>query len=546
MGPINYLAMVPEQDFLKDLQGGLATGQIFQQRAIQNEQRQMAIDQAKQYKLDLQSAMASPTPQNFASLALKYPQQREAVKQAWDGLSEGERKAEGDTMAQAYSALLAGKPEMAKQVVQNQIDARKNSGLDTSHYDSALTMLDGDPQKALGSLGFALSHINDPKTFATQFSSLRGNERADQLQPDAVRKGAADASEAEADATLKKLGITGQTLGALQGKNAKPAQAKAAITSLVARGVISKDEKQVWLDAVPSDPKQLDAWLGTMRATGMKPDDQMKYTTPDANTVANNATSRANTRDNNATQLAVQDRIAARMEAKGDAEPTLPPEALTMMAQQYLAGDKSVMQNLGRGAQGAANIVALRAAITKEAGAKGMTGPQIAATMADYAGQMAGMRTSGTISARIENAAAEAAELIPIARTASAQVARSGLLPFGKAQIMFNNQTNDPAMAEFATANMGLATAYAGVMARGGKTTVSDMEHAREILLTAKDHKSYLATISMMEREIKAAQRAPNVVREHLRDQIGSQGGGHGSQAGKGGAPKVVNFGDLK
>lgn len=240
--------------------------------------------------------------------------------------------------------------------------------------------------------------------------------------------------------------------------------------------------------------------------------------------IATNITSRANNRDNNAVTLKVQDRIDSRIAAGASAEPTLPPEALSMMAQQYLAGDKSVLQNLGRGVQGATNLVALRKQITTEAQAKGMTGPQIAAAMADYSGQTAGLRTAGTISARIENASAEAAELIPIALKASETVARSGLLPFGKAQVMFNTQTNDPRMAEFATANIGLATAYAGVMARGGKATVSDMEHAREILSTAKDHASYVATVNMMKQEIVAAQRAPNVVRGHLRDQIGGKG----------------------
>ena len=40
------------------------------------------------------------------------------------------------------------------------------------------------------------------------------------------------------------------------------------------------------------------------------------------------------------------------------------------MAEQYLAGDKSVFQNLGRGAQGAANVVALRQRVTQVAKGK--------------------------------------------------------------------------------------------------------------------------------------------------------------------------------
>jgi hypothetical protein len=134
--------------------------------------------------------------------------------------------------------------------------------------------------------------------------------------------------------------------------------------------------------------------------------------------------------------------------------------------------------------------------------------------MADFQGQKAGLRTANNISARIENAAAEAAQLAPLAIEAGRKVARSGFLPFGRAQVMFNNQTNDPAMNKFATANIGLATAYAGAMARGGKATVTDNEHARELLSTAKSQQAYKAIVNQMLQEIAAAKRAPKQVRD--------------------------------
>jgi len=221
--------------------------------------------------------------------------------------------------------------------------------------------------------------------------------------------------------------------------------------------------------------------------------------------------------------------IAKLKNVAGGAEASLNDDTLDLMASQYLRGDKSVLQNLGRGAQGAANLVALRGRITNQAKAAGMSGGDIASVMSDYAGQTAAMRTAGNISARIENAAAEAEQLAPLAIEAGRQVARSGFLPFGRAQVMFNNQTNDPALNKFATANMGLATAYASAMARGNKPTVSDMEHSRELLTTAKSQEAYEAIVSQMQQEIAAAQRAPRSVRENLRGEISGKGGGHGA-----------------
>jgi hypothetical protein len=227
---------------------------------------------------------------------------------------------------------------------------------------------------------------------------------------------------------------------------------------------------------------------------------------------------------NRTNAIKVQQMIGERQDAKGNVEPTLSPETRLRIAKQFLKGDKSGMQNLGRGAQGAANLVAIQNDITDEATRQGLSGEAIAARMAEFSGLMAGMRATGTISARVENAAAEASELAPLALAASQKVVRSGFLPFGKAQVMFDTQSNDPALAEFATANLGLATAYASAMARGNKPTVSDNEHAREMLTTAKSQTAYEATIRQMEREIAAAQRAPKSVRQGLSDEIAGKG----------------------
>jgi len=231
----------------------------------------------------------------------------------------------------------------------------------------------------------------------------------------------------------------------------------------------------------------------------------------------------------------------------GGGDASLDDETLDMMADQALRGDRSVFTNIGRGAQGSVNLVRLRSRITQKAKERGVTGADLASITADYGGQQAGLRTSGNISARIENAAAEAAELAPLAIDASRNVARSGFLPFGKMEVMFNVKTNDPALNKFATANIGLATAYANAMARGQKATVSDMQEARELLSTAKDQPAYEAIVGQMKLEIRAAQRAPQTVRNHLRNEISGRGNDHGGE-GAGGPPAakpVITLNDI-
>lgn len=180
---------------------GTALGKAFGK----NQQEEAAALAAAQYAADIKAALDNPTPQAFAGLALKYPKQREAFKQGWDQLSEGDRKAESDTMSQAYSALLAGKGDIAADVVQRQIDARKNSGLDTSQYDNALKLIKESPDRAQAMLGFTLSHLGDPKTFASQFAALGKEQREQQLQPIEVRKAIADAATAESGQAIKAV-----------------------------------------------------------------------------------------------------------------------------------------------------------------------------------------------------------------------------------------------------------------------------------------------------------------------------------------------------
>ena len=198
----------------------------------------------------------------------------------------------------------------------------------------------------------------------------------------------------------------------------------------------------------------------------------------------------------------------------------LVPEDTQLMADQYLAGDKSVLVGLNRGAQSANNIVAVRKAIREGAMARGMSGSDIAAKLAEYSGNVAAQRTVGTRSANIEVAGNAMESQVPIALAASAEVARSGFLPFGKAQVMFNEQTNNVPMRKLAAANNAIVNLYSRAINPTGVGTVSDKEHARQILMTAYDQPSYEATVKQMLLEINAERQALPKARQTFTDAI--------------------------
>jgi hypothetical protein len=230
-----------------------------------------------------------------------------------------------------------------------------------------------------------------------------------------------------------------------------------------------------------------------------------------------NTAQKTQTADSAANTAISRERLAFdKSKEDGSQDSVMDPIAVRMAAQQYLAGDDGALKNFGRGAQGAKNLNAVRLEITKQATDAGLNGADVAAKIAEFQGMKAGQRTTGTRTANIEIAANEAAQLAPLALDASVKVARSGLLPFGKLQIMFDSNTNDPNLRQFSMANNALVNAYGQVMSRGGVATVSDKEHARELLATSFDQPSYAAAVQQLQAEIKAAQAAPGMARKDI------------------------------
>jgi hypothetical protein len=181
MDPINYSGM---------LQPSQAGGIISDFFAKQVAQRKLDA-----YRNDIGAAMANPTAQAFSALALKYPEQREAFKDAWGNLSAEQRDSDYLSGVQAYTALQNGSPEVAADILDKQIAARKNSGKDASKIEAVRSALDADPTSVQGNLGFILSAIDPEK-----WSKMTTAQTALQQAPEELRAKRAAATTAEAEA----------------------------------------------------------------------------------------------------------------------------------------------------------------------------------------------------------------------------------------------------------------------------------------------------------------------------------------------------------
>lgn len=210
--------------------------------------------------------------------------------------------------------------------------------------------------------------------------------------------------------------------------------------------------------------------------------------------------------------------LNARMQ--GDPNAALSGEDLKFMADQYLAGDRTVLQNLGRGAQGSKNLVALRNAVRKEAQARGMSGADLAASVAEFEGIKAGERALGSRTAVVGMAGEAASGFAKNAVEASDKVDRTQYPDLNRILEIGRKKSGDPDIVAFAQYNNSLINAYARAVSPTGVPTVSDKDHARETLATAFSKGQYEAGVNAILKEIETEKSAPGKVRKEFRDAV--------------------------
>lgn len=192
--PINY--MLPQQDLMGEVAQGLKLGTAIRDIGLQQQAREQAKALETQYKIDLENSFKNPTPESFAILTAKYPQQKEAFKQSWEMLDSAQKKQEVQTTGQVYSALMSGNNDMAKNIINDNIKALENSGKDATKLKNISSYIDQDPQGAAGYAGLVLSSVMDNKEFISTFKGLGEEKRATEMQPELTKKAKADAEKA--------------------------------------------------------------------------------------------------------------------------------------------------------------------------------------------------------------------------------------------------------------------------------------------------------------------------------------------------------------
>lgn len=201
--PIDYTldVMNPVQSSLQGFTGGLQLGMAVEdrKRALAQAQRdQLAKEQMNQ---DLFNLSQNPTYEGYAQVMTKYPQLSENLKRAYDTMDAGKQQTTFSLASQAYAALSSQRPEIAKQVLEDAAVAYENSGnkQDAGVLRGYQKMIDTSPEAARTSIGMLMSSVS-PDKFKDIYSTLGGEQRANQMQPYQIGQIAANTAKTTAEA----------------------------------------------------------------------------------------------------------------------------------------------------------------------------------------------------------------------------------------------------------------------------------------------------------------------------------------------------------
>lgn len=201
-------------------------------------------------------------------------------------------------------------------------------------------------------------------------------------------------------------------------------------------------------------------------------------------------------------------------EARGS---VLNDETLDQMADQARAGDTSVFTNLGRGVQGAINVVHLRERIAQKDLEEGVSGAERASRIAEFGGTKAEQVAVGRRQGLLELAGQAFTQIVPIVRQASQAVDRTQYPLLNEVILAGEKHTGDPNVVALGGAINSAINIYTRAVSPTGTPTVADKRWARDVLEAAWSTGQVDAALDMMTREVTVERAVPAVVRATIR-----------------------------
>ena len=164
VNPLPFLANMPDP--------GQAFLQSFQQARAQRDQQIAQQSRQAQYAQWIERLRTDRSPETLSQFMLQFPEQADAIKKAFEPMDEANKRTQLDFYGQALLALNRGDTNFTKQLVQQRLDAAKNTpGQDqqAKELEYGLTQIDQNPEALKAMLAVTVQRL-DPEGYKTLYA----------------------------------------------------------------------------------------------------------------------------------------------------------------------------------------------------------------------------------------------------------------------------------------------------------------------------------------------------------------------------------------
>jgi hypothetical protein len=233
------MAMIPRPNLAQSVQAGAALGEAIGGAVQAGRQR----EQEEMFQTDLQSALKNPTFGSFRDLMAKYPTQAENIAKLNQTMSDEEKRSSYDAGIDVYTAMESGDNTTAIRLMDEQIAARKNAGLDVGRLENIRNQMQANPNAAKAGIGLWLAGT-DPKRWgdtATAFE-IRAKSKAEREKEEiSVKKLGEEIGLTRAQ--VKQAEAAAAASRAAEKKSGAEAEKAKAEAERIALGIISEEER---------------------------------------------------------------------------------------------------------------------------------------------------------------------------------------------------------------------------------------------------------------------------------------------------------------
>lgn len=217
--------------------------------------------------------------------------------------------------------------------------------------------------------------------------------------------------------------------------------------------------------------------------------------------------------------LGIQEKKLGLAEEKADREASgaLTEDAIDMAADQILAGDRSALTNMGRGAQGGVNLAAIRNRVAEKGKAQGLSGHDLANIDAEFKGQVSGEQFLGRRGAQLSQAGAALDKLIDQSKEIYKELPRGDFLPYNRLRQKVSTETSSPEQAAAFAADTAVINQWAKAINPTGVLTVEATRKGSEMLSNVTSHAAHDRVLDQMRKEIGAERESVPTARSDVR-----------------------------